>query len=74
MDIGRRIETTFVPHDVSNHSWPCPDCHKTRENVKQLLRDVLAEVKPERWPDTPKAAGYNHAIDEMEANQRKLGL
>lgn len=50
-----------------------------RAPVKQLLTDVLNEVKPKRYEldDTHRVLGYrrfNEAVTEMEAKQRQLGL
>lgn len=53
--------------------------------LKQLIRDVIAEVKPtdEVLPDDyrpaaywsiEQAEGYKTAIDEMEAKAKEMGL
>lgn len=49
--------------------------------IKQLLRDVLEEVKPERAGmsvlneyDRGYTIARNTAIDEMESNVKRLGL
>lgn len=51
------------------------DTDEAKELVKQLLRDVLEYVKPEYQPDSSATlAGYNVAVEDMEAKTKELGL
>lgn len=56
------------------------DCfNQQTKQIKALLRDVLAEVKPENVHEQKyEQFSYNHgwdaAIDQLEANVKELGL
>lgn len=52
---------------------------ESRQDIKQLIREVLEYVKPEYWqvftPDNMETAqGFNEARRQMEAKIKELGL
>jgi hypothetical protein len=76
MNLDERIAELFGQYEV-NHKDP-----KNSKNVavmtKQLIRDVLKEVKPERDtdpdPENTVTRAYNLAISHMENRIKGLGL
>jgi hypothetical protein len=81
MNIDERIAAIKVPgYDGAIHTSDTSLSEKSDE-VKQLIRDVLAEVKPERIANEEitdykrrNATTRNNVLDEMEAKIKELGL
>lgn len=83
MNLDERITDYLIDCSLDHE-----DIHN-REPIKQLIRDVVKEITPERIdhekalkgfmkvPDSELLVfdrGYNKAVDHMESNARKLGL
>jgi len=78
MNIDERLEGI-----CSDNYFLCEDesvIHATtglKPAIKQLIRDVIAEVTPVRYTAhflPPGGEEFNKAIDYLEANVKRLGL
>ena len=77
MNLDARIEE--LVSEASSHNWQSTDYDEIAQKHKQLIRDVLEEVKPEHPSDEDveryeSEAGYDNAITNMEAKIKELGL
>lgn len=83
MNLDDRIEKIVINPPVSGYEWAydTEDGEEQKNDIKQLIRDVLNEVKPlhlDRSVLDDYGRGYsvggNTILDEIEHEMKELGL